>query len=52
LMRCFTQKKVRIQAAKILIDHLMNNPITQTERDIIMSTLPNILKCDYEPFSF
>jgi hypothetical protein len=52
LMRCFTQAKVRIQSAKLLIDHLMNNPITMSERDIIMSTLPHVLDCKYEPFSF
>jgi hypothetical protein len=52
LMRCFTSKKVRIQAAKLLVDHLMNHKITMSERDIIMSTLPSILNCKYEPFSF
>lgn len=52
LMRCFTSKKVRIQAAKLLVDHLMNHKITMSERDIIMSTLPSILDCSYEPFSF
>ena len=51
-MICFTQKKVRTQSAKLLIDHLMNNKITVSERDIIMSTLPHILDCPYEPFSF
>tara|TARA_B110000285_G_scaffold142943_1_gene159738 strand:+ start:3066 stop:3365 length:300 start_codon:yes stop_codon:yes gene_type:complete len=52
LMRCFTSAKVRIQSAKLLVDHLINNRITMTERDIIMSTLPHILDCKYEPFSF
>jgi len=52
LMKCFSGIKVRIQSAKLLVDHLMNNKITMSERDIIMSTLPHILTCPYEPFSF
>ena len=52
LMRCFSQKKVRIQTAKLLVDHLMSHKLTMSERDIIMSTLPSILFCTYQPFSF
>jgi hypothetical protein len=52
LLRCFQQSKPRIQSAKALLNHLMQKKIYAQDRDIIMSSLPSILQCDYEPFSF
>ena len=30
----------------------MNRKITLPDRDVIMTSLPSILLCEYEPFSF
>lgn len=52
LLRCFQQKKPRIQSAKILLNLLLSKRIQTSERDVIMSSLVALVNCDYEPFAF